>query len=307
MFKTRLIGAAFAIALLFAMSLIPAANWTNEEARYKSNALIHMVYGVNSDVEKRRYTPKVVIVNYEGKIKKHISTASSPVFALLELGYPISTMKKVISTSPMNTLYNHSYIYVFSYRDTIDEVKLEIPYQRIVKGGTLCERLSQKVLQQEGVLGIMTQKVRRIYERGELVMEEILDKDITREPRAEIYIIKGPDDSPKEVPQIGYSCEYWFAYVDTLSASAEEKRWLKWTMKYESGCNAENNRHPYYKGLFQWDPCLWYQQYPSDSIFDGRAQIKRTLEKLRGGANPARMWPAVYKLYVAKYGELSWL
>jgi len=216
-------------------------------------------------------------------------------------------MKKVISTSPMNTLYNHSYIYVFSYRDTIDEVKLEIPYQRIVKGGTLCERLSQKILQQEGVLGIMTQKVRRIYERGELVMEEILEKDITREPRAEIYIIKGPDDSPQEVPQIGYSCEYWFAYVDTLNASAEEKRWLKWTMKYESGCNAENNRHPYYKGLFQWDPCLWYQQYPNESIFDGRAQIKRTLEKLRGGANPARMWPAVYKLYVSKYGELSWL
>jgi len=307
MFKTKLVGTALAIALLFVMSSIPAANWTNEEARYKSNTLIQMAYGVNSDVEKGRYIPKVVVVNYEGEIKKHISTASSPVFALLELGYPISTMKKVISTSPMNTLYNHSYIYVFSYRDTIDEVKLEIPYQKIVKGETLCERLSEKVLEQQGVLGIMTQKVRRIYERGDLVMEEILEKDITREPRAEIYIIKGPDDSPKEVPQIGYNCDYWFKYVDTISASDEEKRWLKWTMKYESGCNAENNGHPYYKGLFQWDPCLWYQQYPNDSIFDGRAQIKRTLEKLRGGANPARMWPAVYKLYVAKYGELSWL
>lgn len=307
MFKTRLLGIVLAIALMVTMSLIPAANWTSKEAKYKSNTLIHMVYGINADIEKGRYTPKVVIVNYEGEIKKHISTASSPVFALLELGYPISTMKKVVSTSPMNTLYNHAYIYVFSYRDTIDEVKLDIPYQRIVKGGTLCERLSQKVLQQEGVLGVMTQKIRRIYERGELVTEEILEKDITKEPRAEIFIIKGPDDSPKEVPQIGYSCEYWFAYVDTIKASAEEKRWLKWTMKYESGCNAENNRHPYYKGLFQWDPCLWYQQYPNDSIFDGRAQIKRTLEKLRGGANPARMWPAVYKLYVAKYGELSWL
>ena len=307
MFKTRLIGTVLAIALMFTMSLIPAANWTNKEARYKSNTLIHMVYGIDADVEKGRYTPKVVVVNYEGEIKKHISTAASPVFALLELGYPISTMKKVVSTSPMNALYNHSYIYVFSYRDTIDEVKLEIPYQRIVKGGTLCEKLSQKVLQQQGVLGIMTQKVRRVYERGELVMEEILEKNMTKEPRAEIYIIKGPDDSPKEMPQIGYNCDYWFAYVDTIKASAEEKRWLKWTMKYESGCNAENNRHPYYKGLFQWDPCLWYKQYPNDSIFDGRAQIRRTLEKIRGGASPARMWPAVYKLYVAKYGELSWL
>jgi len=307
MFKTKLIGIILAIALMFLMSLIPTANWTDKEARYKSNTLIHMVYGIDADVEKGRYTPKIVFVNYEGEIKKHISTASSPVFALMELGYPISTMKKVVSTSPMNTLYNNSYIYVFSYRDTIDEVKLDIPYQRIVKGGTLCERLSQKVLQQEGVLGIMTEKIRRVYERGDLVMEEILEKNITREPRAEIYIIKGPDDSPKEVPQIGYNCDYWFAYIDTIKASAEEKRWLKWTMKYESGCNAENNRHPYYKGLFQWDPCLWYQQYPNDSIFDGRAQVKRTLEKIRGGANPARMWPAVYKLYVAKYGELSWL
>jgi len=65
MFKTRLIGTTLAIALLFAMSLIPAANWTNEEAKYKSNTLIHMVYGINSDVEKGRYTPKVVTVNYE--------------------------------------------------------------------------------------------------------------------------------------------------------------------------------------------------------------------------------------------------
>ncbi len=307
MSKAKIFGTLLMLIAMFAMSKVPTANSTNIEARYKSNTLLSMVYGIDADVEKGRYTPKVVVVNYEGEIKKHISTASSPVFALLELGYPISTMKKVISTSPMNTLYNNSYIYVFSYRDTIDEIKLDIPYQTIVKGGTLCARLSQKVLEQQGVLGVMTQKVRRIYERGELITEEIVEKNIVRNPRAEIYIIKGPDDSPKEVPQIGYNCNYWFAYVDSIKASAEEKRWLKWTMKYESGCNAENNRHSYYKGLFQWDPCLWYQQYPKDSIFDGRAQIKRTLEKLRGGANPARMWPAVYKLYVAKYGELSWL
>lgn len=307
MSRAKIFGTLLILILLFVMSQVPTANSTNIEARYKSNTLLSMVYGVDADAEKGRYTPKVVTVNYEGEIKKHISTASSPVFALLELGYPLSTMKKVISTSPMNTLYNNSYIYVFSYRDTIDEIKLDIPYQTIVKGGTLCERLSQKVLEQEGVLGVMTQKIRRIYERGELVTEEIMEKNIVKEPRAEIYIIKGPDDSPKKVPQIGYNCDYWFAYVDTINASAEEKRWLKWTMKYESGCNAENNDHTYYKGLFQWDPCLWYQQYPNDNIFDGRAQIKRTLEKIRGGANPARMWPAVYKLYVDKYGELSWL
>ena len=51
MFKTRLIGTVLAIVLMFVMSLIPAANWTNKEARYKSNTFIHMVYGVDADVE----------------------------------------------------------------------------------------------------------------------------------------------------------------------------------------------------------------------------------------------------------------
>ena len=77
-------------------------------------------------------------------------------------------------------------------------------------------------------------------------------------------------------------------------------------MRKESGCNAEHNRGTY-KGLFQWEPCLWYRLYPTDNIFCGETQIKNTLAKVRAGANPKYMWPAVYKLYVAQYGELSWL
>lgn len=307
MFKNKLFGIITAVFLIYIMSLIPNANWTDNNARQINSNLIRIVYGIDTNIEKDSYTPKIITVNYEGTIKQHISTATTPVSALVELGYPISTMNKVISTSPMNYLYNYSYIYVFSYRNTIEEIELEIPYQKIVQGETLCEKLSQKILQQQGVLGLMTQKVKKIYEKGELITEEVLEKNITKEPIAEIYIIKGPDDSPKKVPQIGYNCDYWYAYVDTIKATEEEKRWLKWTMKYESGCNAEHNSHPYYKGLLQWDPCIWYEQYPDDNIFDGRIQIKRALQKIRAGANPAKMWPAVYKRYVAKYGELSWL
>ena len=78
-------------------------------------------------------------------------------------------------------------------------------------------------------------------------------------------------------------------------------------MRWEYGCNAESDKDDFYKGLFQWSPCQWYSQFPTDNIFDGKAQIRRTLQKLRAGADPEYMWPAVYKRYVATYGELSWL
>ena len=161
---------------------------------------------------------------------------------------------------------------------------------------------------QQGVLGAMTQTIKKTYQGGDLVASEIMNKSVVKNPVKEIIILEGPNDSPDQVPQIGYNCPYWESYIDNdVTAFDEEKQWLKFTMRWESGCNGESNKNSYYKGLFQWDPCLWYEQYPNDNIFDGKAQIKRTLEKLRAGARPQYMWPAVYKKYVATYGELSWL
>jgi hypothetical protein len=153
----------------------------------------------------------------------------------------------------------------------------------------------------------MTQRIKKIYEGRDLLTQEVIDQNIVKAPRAEIIVIKGPNDSPSSVPQRGYDCVYWHSYVDNLNASQEEKQWLKFAMKLESGCNAESNSNQYYKGLLQWDPCLWYKQFPNENIFDGEAQIKRSLQKLRNGADPSRMWPNVYSRYVEKYGALSWL
>jgi hypothetical protein len=105
-------------------------------------------------------------------------------------------------------------------------------------------------------LGVAVQTVQKIYEGNTLVSTEIVGETIVSEPRKEISIVSGPNDSPDEVEQHGYNCPYWESYIDNnIVASDEEKQWLKFTMRWESGCNAESNNNEYYKGLFQWSPC----------------------------------------------------
>ena len=272
----------------------------------KQQRLTDIIYRVNTEELRKGLGIKLVTVNYNGEVQSHLTRSYSPVTALIDLGYSVSNMNKITSTSPISELQNNSYILVQNYTSTIDEIVYEIPYKTIIKGSTLCQQLSPSVKEQEGVLGLMLQRVKRIYQGNELIAEEVLEETVQKAARPEIIVIKGPNDSPDSVPQRGYDCTYWYKYVDGLNATAEEKQWLKFVMKWESGCNAENNKG-FYKGLFQWSPCIWYKQWPYDNIFDGRLQIKRALEKLRNGTNPNNVWPAVHRKYIAKYGELSWL
>lgn len=271
-----------------------------------SNELIKAMYSVDPSEVREALNLKVVILNYDGEISTHISRASSPILAVIDLGYPLSNRNVLTSTSPITELYSKTYIKVESYTSTIDEIRVTIPYQVSTSGSSLCAKMQVEEIQQVGVLGVKTQRIKRIYRGEKLIAEEIVDESVVQEPVTQIVVIKGPNDSVDAVPQRGYNCAYWETYIDNINASAEERQWLKFTMRLESGCNAESNKS-YYKGLFQWDPCLWYRLYPNDNIFDGERQIARTLEKIRGGANPKDMWPAVYRKYVSTYGPLSWL
>jgi len=286
------------------------ASWPEAYASTVSTELpnkVYEVYGVSAEEAKGDNRLKVITVNYDGEIKRIFSRSSSPVTALIDSGYSLSNRNRLVSTSPISDLQNHSFIQVYTYRTTIDEILLEIPYETILKGSILCKSLAQQETEQEGVLGVMTQRIKRTYKGDMLIAEEIVEENVQREARPEIIVIKGPEDVPSSVPQRGYACGYWEGYIDnSLNATTEEKEWLKFVMYCESGCNAESNK-AFYKGLFQWSPCLWYKQFPSDNIFDGELQIKRTLEKLRAGANPGQMWPACHNRYKSANGELSWL
>ena len=268
---------------------------------------VYEIYGVTPEEANGNSRIKYVTVNYDGEIGKIFSRSHSPVTALIDSGYSVSNRNRIISTSPISHLNTNSYILVYTYQTTIDEIFLEIPYETVLKGTVLCRSLSEKVTEQEGVLGIMAQRIKRTYKGDMLVAEEIIEESIEREARPEIIVIRGPQDSPSSVPQRGFDCSYWNGYIDSsVNATDEEKQWLKFIMKCESGCNAENDK-AFYKGLFQWHPCFWYIQFPEDNIFDGEAQIKRSLQKLREGANPNQMWPACHRRYKAAYGEVSWL
>jgi len=269
-----------------------------------------LIFKVDAQEAQSQLQTKFITVDNDGDIQHFLTVAHTPMDALIENGYSVSNMNKVVTTSPINSLSDKAIIVLKTYRVISEDVTLSIPYERLVQGETLCQALSKKVVKQQGVLGAMTQTIKKTYAGGDLVATDITNQEILKKPINEIIILEGPDDTPNMIPNVDVNrpCEdYWYQYVDNdVSATDEEKQWLKFTMKWESGCNAGSNKD-YYKGLFQWDPCIWYVQYPDDNIFDGVAQIRNTLDKLHKGGRPQYMWPAVYKRYVAQYGELSWL
>lgn len=306
--KTRPFLRGLLVLTIFIFTLFGLYNLHPESYAYvELPETVYKVYGVSSEEALGDSSIKFVTVNYDGEVKKFFSRSQSPVTALIDSGYSVSNRNRIVSTSPISHLYDGTYIQVYTYKTTIDEVLLEIPYETILSGEVLCKSLAQEITEQEGVLGVMSQKIKRTYKGDILVAEEIVDETIEREPRPQIIVIRGPQDLPDSVPQRGYDCNYWESYIDSnVNATTEEKTWLEFIMYCESGCNAESNKS-FYKGLFQWNPCLWYKQYPNDNIFDGEAQIKRTLQKLREGTNPNQMWPTCHMRYKNAYGELSWL
>lgn len=247
---------------------------------------------------------KGVYVKYDSEVEYQFVKANTPNEALSILGYGFGDNKKITTSSPEDELLNNSIIIIQSYRTEIFEEEIVMPFETI-SNDSLCPRLSKKVVEQVGENGLMMQKIKRVYLEGKLIQETVIEEEVLKQPIKEIVRYEGANDSPTSVTNLGSSCDYWKSVIDSLNATEEEKQWLKFTMDKESHCNAENGKK--YKGLFQWNPCLWYKLYPNDNIFDGKAQIKRTLQKIREGAHPKNMWPAVYKQYIAEYGKLSWL
>jgi len=157
---------------------------------------------------------------------------------------------------------------------------------------------------QAGVLGIRTKEIKRTYEDGKLVSEEILSEKISREPTNRILKVGVLKYSPEDLDvRYGYNCNHWYSVVDETNYTNQEKQWLKFVMECESGCNGESDKNSTYKGLFQWNPKYWDIFFPDDNIYDGYAQIKNTIWKVRKGANLYVYWPSCHRQYVAKYGE----
>ena len=256
-----------------------------------------IVFSFDTQEIKNVYDLNLVTVVVNGKSRK-VLTNRVDIYKLLEdLGIVIDGSKKILSTT--ERIQDGTVIRVITVGTVVEEQKIDIPYKT--------EEISTKELPyrdtetvQEGVLGVRTKEIKKIYEDGKLVSEEVISNTITRNPINRIVKIGVLKYSPDDLDvRFGYNCDHWYSVVDNGNYTDEEKEWLKFVMECESGCNAESDKNMKYKGLFQWDPYWWYKQYPNENIYDGYAQIKHTAEKLRNGASS--LWPACNRAFNRSY------
>jgi hypothetical protein len=262
-----------------------------------------LIFNFNSQEIKNVYDLNLVTVVINGIPKKVLTNRVDIYRFLNDLGIVVNNNKKIISTT--DKIQSGTVVRVITVGTVIEEENIEIPF-RIEEIATKEIAYGKTQIVQEGVLGVRTKEIKRVYEDGILVSEDILSEEITREPIKEIVKIGVLKYSPDDLDiQYGYNCAHWYSVVDEGNYTDQEKQWLKFVMECESGCNAESNKNSTYKGLFQWNPRYWDIFFPGDNIFDGYAQIKNTIWKVRDGAKLSVYWPSCHRQYVAKYGEFN--
>jgi len=281
---------------------LPASSTQAYETKDLPN-ISEIIFNFNTQEVKNVYNLNLVTVVIDN-IPQKVLTNRTDIYRLLsDLGVVVDENKKIISTT--ESIQNSSVVRVIAIGTVIEEHNIEIPF-RTEEVKTKEIPYGQKEVVEGGVLGVRTKQIRKVYEDGKLVSEHILSEEITREPKnalIKIGILKySPDDL--EV-RYGSDCEHWYSVVDEGNYTDQEKNWLKLVMYCESGCNAESDKHSVYKGLFQWSPNSWDNDYKNDNIFDGYAQIRNTVNKIRKGVNLYSFWPSCHRQYVAKYGEFK--
>lgn len=260
-----------------------------------------IVFKFDTQEVKNVYDLNLVMVVINGT-PKSVLTNRTDIYRLLEdLGVIINNNKKVVSTT--EDVKDGTVIRVITVGTVVEELNIDIPF-RVEEVNTKEIPYGERKTVQNGVLGLQTKQIKKTYEDGKLVLEEILSDEITRKPVTQIVQVGVLRYSPDDLAvRYGYNCNHWYSVVDQGNYSEQEKQWLKFVMKCESGCNGESNKHPVYKGLFQWHPKYWDAYYSKDNIFDGYAQIRNTVHKIRQGVKLGSYWPACHKRYVATYGE----
>ncbi len=275
--------------------------YTNASENLGIENVGEIVFKFDSQEVKNTFDLSLVTVIINGTPQKVLTNRVDINRLLKDMGIVNDNSKKILSTT--QNVQDGSVVRVITVGTVVEENSIEIPY-RTEKINTKEIPYGDTKVVQEGVLGIRTQQIKRIYEDGKLVKENILSEEIAQEPVKEVIkvgVLKySPDDLDK---RYGYNCSHWYSVVDQGDYSDQEKQWLKYVMECESGCNAESDKNSTYKGLFQWNPKYWDIFFSDDNIYDGYAQIKNTVWKIRKGVNLYAYWPHCHRDYVKKFGE----
>jgi hypothetical protein len=271
-----------------------------QESNYQELEAIYRLLDIpDPHIEKISTGPKLVTVQRGKEVKKVLTTSNDIRYIINQSGLEYTDSDLIY----LNTDYllDGAIIRIIRTESIVVEEFVDIPYETETRETSKYQKGYENILQ-SGVLGIKRQRVLLYYEEGQLVSKEVLGEAIEAHPQKEIVEIGTAWYSLEGIEIRGYNCPYWYSVVDSGPYSEEEKRWLKFIMYCESGCNAESNKSSY-KGLFQWSPYWWRKQF-SENIFDGHAQIIRTVGKYRAGESTrASQWPACHSKYVRTYGS----
>ena len=258
--------------------------------------LTTFIYDLDQKRERVSQGPKVITIKRGDEVFNIFTTLTDTKEILKQNGISLEKNDSVV----LNSKYpvDGSIISIIKTEVLLVENIVDIPFKtEVIKTTALFEGERETV--QNGVLGVKTETLLHYYEDGVLVKTELIEEEIQREPVNAVVKVGTSWYSLDGITKRGYDCPYWYSVVDSGSYTNEEKRWLKFIMYCESGCNAESNKGTY-KGLFQWSPYWWRKQF-SENIFDGNAQIKHTVSKYRAGestrASHAKYNREVLKIY----------
>ena len=268
--------------------------FANEISNLSNDEIKGSLYLPDPIREKISYGPKIVTVKRGSNTTRILTTLTDVKDILQENNIELGDNDSVY----LDTLYviNGSVIKIIRTSNVVYELIEEIPFAKETIENRAILRGREQVLK-EGKNGIKKKIYINTYEDGVLIRSTLIDEIILQDPITEIKEIGSSWYSLDGIEKHGYNCPYWYSVVDSGPYSKEEKRWLKFIMECESGCNAESNKGTY-KGLFQWSPYWWSKQF-SENIFDGYAQIKNTIKKYRSGESTrASQWPACHAKYL---------
>lgn len=273
--------------------------YAQQDKYLQDSKTVNLYLFSNQKLPSISYGLKLITIEKDHKIYT-LLTKSTDIFQIFREADIILDSEDVVTLSTQY-LQDGSIISVVR-TDRIVVLKfVNIPYKtETVQNSAYLK--GEKHIKQKGVNGVMKQRLMNTYENGYLVKSTLISEVVETPTVNEIVELGTSDYLLQDIEKRGYNCPFWNSVVDNGPYSDEEKKWLKFIMYCESGCNAESDKGTY-KGLFQWSPYWWSKQF-SENIFDGYAQIKHTIEKYRAGEKTrASQWPACHARYVSQFGS----
>lgn len=186
----------------------------------------------------------------------------------------------IILPTPENILSKKAVIKVIRVNNEIEQETVDIPFDTVIKKDPLMPDTYKKV-QQNGVLGTLMRKYSLEFRNGELVDRQLLGEERITEPISEIIIIGTRKHDIYSGPN---SCPFWDNIIDNKTVNPEEKHWLKYMIRCESGCNTYANNANLYFGIMQFNKLTFYSTFSGKDIFNGHEQLEYSLSIYRMGA-----------------------